>query len=311
MHSRGIVIGSVITLIAIVALYNTLDSKRIYQSEDMGMNSVVGSAAPMMTIEEIAGERDVAYGDGGVMQKIAPPMPYPPSGGSGGITTVDNRMIIKTASFSMRVDDVAGVADKIAYAAEEQKGIVVSNQLYNMSAAPNATVVVRVPADSFNAVIAKIREVGVVESETVNGQDVTEEYVDLDAQLTNLKAGEAQFLEIMKRATTIQDTLAVQRELTNIRSQIESLEGRRKYLSESAEYSTITVYISGNSASLPVLDETDDWKFKGEVKEALRSLVSFGKELVSVVVKTIVFAPVWGAVIIIGWVMWRKIQNKK
>ncbi len=311
MHRRGIMIGSAIALIVIVALYTTLDSKRVYQSDSVGMNTVAGSAAPMMVTEEIGVARDMAYGDAGIMQKIAPPVPYPPGVGSGGITTVDTRMIIKTGSFSVRVDNVAQAADTIVRAAEEQKGIVVSNQLYNMSAAPNATIVVRVPADSFNAVIAKIREVGVVESESMNGQDVTEEYVDLDAQLTNLKAGETQFLEIMKRATNIQDILAVQRELTNIRSQIESLEGRMKYLSESAEYSTITVYLSGNSASLPVLDETDDWKFKGEVKEALRSLVSFGKELVSVIVKIAVFVPVWGVVIIIGWVMWRKIQNKK
>ena len=172
-----------------------------------------------------------------------------------------------------------------------------------MDTAPNATVVIRVPVQSFNEIVSQIKSVGEVRSESINGQDVTEEFVDLEAQLKNLRATETQFLEIMKRATQIQDILAVQRELMNVRSSIESMEGRMKYLSESADYSTITVYLSSDSSSLPIVDSSDEWKLVGEIKEALRSLLEFGKEFVSIVIRVVIFAPVWGAVALIVWLI--------
>jgi hypothetical protein len=236
-------------------------------------------------------------------------MMYPPTTGSG-ITTVGERMIVKTGDFSVVVTNVATRAREIGSAVEERGGIVVSSQVYDMDTIPRASIVVRVPAEKFDEVVADIRKTGVIKSESVHGQDVTEEYVDLDAQLRNFKATESQFLEIMKRATAIQDILAVQRELMTVRGSIESIEGRMKYLTESAEYSTISIYLSSDSASLPIVDESDEWKLVGELRESLRSLVEFGKELMSVVVWIAVFTPVWGLVGLVAWLIVRKIRNK-
>jgi PKD repeat protein len=83
-----------------------------------------------------------------------------------------------------------------------------------------------------------------VTSENTSAQDVTEEYTDLNSTLTNLQATEAQLLEIMKKAVTVDDILAVQNQLTNIQGQIETTKGRMKYLEQTSATSLISVSLT-------------------------------------------------------------------
>jgi len=101
---------------------------------------------------------------------------------------------------------------------------------------------VRVPASQFDQVVEEIRAVGNrVVQEKRTGQDVTEEFIDLEARIKNQKALENQFLEIMKRAGKVGDALEVQRQLAEVRTEIEKLEGRKRFLENQASLSTITV----------------------------------------------------------------------
>src|SRR5207245_11159999 len=77
--------------------------------------------------------------------------------------------------------------------------------------------------------------------ETSGSQDVTDEYVDLDSNLRNLQASESAILKLMDRATQIQDVLSLQRELTNVRGQIERIQGRKTYLERRSDMATITL----------------------------------------------------------------------
>src|SRR6202011_3293944 len=103
----------------------------------------------------------------------------------------------------------------------------------------------RVPASQFNASVEEIRHVGgdlsKVRQEKISGQDVTEEYIDVEARIKTKKALEAQFLEIMKQAHKVSDALEVQSELANVRTDIERMEGRRRYLDNQSSLSTISV----------------------------------------------------------------------
>jgi len=142
---------------------------------------------------------------------------------------------------------------------------------------------------------------GVV-SENVNGQDVTEQYVDLESQLKNLRAAESQFLELMKRSGSIADVLAVQRELVQTRSQIERILGQMKYFKESAAMSSLTVNFSTDPSNLPVVEKnTNQWKPWAVVKEAARGLLDLAKSLLNVLIWIVVFIPVWGLVALIIW----------
>ena len=122
-----------------------------------------------------------------------------------------------------------------------------------------------------------------VNSKQVQGQDVTEQYVDLEARLKNLRATEGQFSEIMKKAQKIEEILAVQAQLSQVRGEIESLEGRKKYLDQNVDYSVITLSLSTSEDQLPVIDSADQWKPLGVLKDAVRDLLDLGKGILNFV----------------------------
>jgi murein DD-endopeptidase MepM/ murein hydrolase activator NlpD len=158
------------------------------------------------------------------------------------------RKIIRNANLTIEVNSPTESQRKIASIAESHQGFVVTSEATQRTTEdrtkPEITVnlVVRVPAAQFNQVMEEIRAVGLrVIQEKITGQDVTEEFMDLEARIKNQKALEIQFLEIMKRAGKVEDALSVQRELAEVRTEIEKLEGRRRYLENQASLSTINV----------------------------------------------------------------------
>lgn len=222
-----------------------------------------------------------------------------------------DRLIIKSGSMSVVVKDVAGSIKAITNYAEKVGGFVVASNVYKSGDAPYGVVTIRIPAQIFEQGLAEVKGLGEVLSEDIRGTDVTEEYVDLTSQLKNLRAAEEQFLSIMKRAEKVEDILAVQNQLTYVRGQIEGIEGRMKYLKQSAELSSLTINLSTDPSVLPVVNkETDKWKPIVVVKKALRSLVEVGKGLINFLIWVVIFSPVWAGIIVIGWLIYRKIHNK-
>jgi len=205
----------------------------------------------------------------------------------------EDRLVIKNGSLSLVVDNVEFAIDKVKKFAVEKEGFVVSSNVDRYNNEPSGSVTIRIPSKIFDTGLDEVRSLGEVQSEQSDGRDVTEEYVDLDARFNNYKATETQFLEIMRKATKIEDILAVQRELTTVRANIESLEGRMKYLKESAAYSSLTVYLSTNPEQLPVLDKGDTWKPLATAKNALRGLTDFGTTVVDGLIWIAVYIPVW------------------
>ena len=158
------------------------------------------------------------------------------------------RKIIRNAALTVEVTSPGDAQHKIVSIAESHQGFVVTSEATQRASddrtKPEMTVTlsVRVPAAQFNQVMDEIRAVGArVIQEKVTGQDVTEEFMDLEARIKNQKALELQFLEIMKRAGKVDDALSVQRELAEVRTEIEKLEGRRRFLENQSSLSTINV----------------------------------------------------------------------
>jgi hypothetical protein len=106
-----------------------------------------------------------------------------------------------------------------------------------------ATVTLKVPSDKLEGVIGRIRGLGKVTSESESGDDVTAEYVDLQARITHWQAQEAVFVGLMAKAKTIPETIQIQQQLSTIQEQIEQLEGRRKYLDGLTSYSTVKLML--------------------------------------------------------------------
>lgn len=158
------------------------------------------------------------------------------------------RKIIRNANLTLEVTSPPESQRKITSIAESHQGFVVTSEATQRTTedaskpAIVVTLVVRVPAAQFNQAMEEIRATGLrVIQEKITGQDVTEEFMDLEARIKNQKALEAQFLEIMKRAGKVEEALNVQRELAEVRTQIEKLEGRRRFLENQASLSTINV----------------------------------------------------------------------
>lgn len=221
----------------------------------------------------------------------------------------ENRLIIKNGSMSIVVKNVQESAKAIGEFATKNGGFVVYSNIYKNDIAPVAEVRIRIPVEKFDSGISEIKKFGEVKSESVDGQDVTEEYVDLESQLKNLKATENQFLAIMAKAEKITDILAVQNELKRVRSEIETITGRMKYLEKSAAMSTLSVSLSSDPDALPTFYKEVKWKPLGVLKSAVRTLVEVGKYLVNFAIWLVVFIPVW-ILIIIGYFVGRKIYRK-
>jgi hypothetical protein len=160
------------------------------------------------------------------------------------------RKIIKNATLALDVAQPSDAQQKITAIAEAKGGFVVSTDARQQSGDENAagltvTVVARVPAAQFEATLTAIRATAIrVREEKQTGQDVTEEFIDLDARLKAQQALEAQFMEIMKQAKTVTEALEVQRELATVRGEIERIQGRLRFLQNQADLSSITVTLS-------------------------------------------------------------------
>ncbi len=170
------------------------------------------------------------------------------------------------------------------------------------------TVVARVPAASFSGALEQIRAAGErVLQEKVTGQDVTEEYLDLEARIRTQKALEAQFLEIMKQARKVEEALNVQRELASVRTEIERLEGRRRFLDNQSSLSTITVSLTTPD---PIVTATTEG-FGDSVKRAFGNSVNVAAAIILGLIQfVIVLVPVALLVGIPAWLVWRVARRR-
>jgi hypothetical protein len=160
------------------------------------------------------------------------------------------RKIIRNATLTLEADDPSKAVQRVASVAESRGGFVVTSESRQQGGERGSkgyevfTVEMRVPAAQFDAALAEIRAAaGSVTAQSITGKDVTEEYIDLEARLRTQRALETQLMEIMKGAKAVEDAIAVQRELTNVRTEIERLEGRRRFLENQSSLSTISVTI--------------------------------------------------------------------
>jgi PKD repeat protein len=157
----------------------------------------------------------------------------------------EDRMIVRTGNMSIVVNDIDATLSAISQLADSSDGYVVSSNTWKNGESVYGSISIRVAAGSYDTALAAISQMAVeVTSQSTSSEDVTAEYVDLSAQLSSLEATEEQLLLIMSRATTVEDTLAVQAQLTKIQTQIEQIKGRMQYLEKTSATSLITVSLS-------------------------------------------------------------------
>jgi hypothetical protein len=192
------------------------------------------------------------------------PMPtaaaYEIANHSGDLTVIErsNRMIVKNGDMRLTVKDTDVAIDRTTQIIGDAGGYIVSSRVWYQDYYGNnlkyATVTLGVPVQEFEKVLSKLRGLAVkVVDETAAGDDVTDQYVDLQSQLTNLEATRARIQEFLKDAKTVDEALRINQELSNIEGQIEQIKGQMNYLNDRSAFSTITLNFE---PEFPVLTPT-------------------------------------------------------
>ena len=171
--------------------------------------------------------------------------------GDQGLSLLEERLIVRNASLLILARDVEETVHSIGQLATDLKGFVVTSRLFGDEENRSGTVTIRVPVEETDNALQAIRDLATqVKEETLQSQDVTEEFVDLKARLRNLKATEVQMQALMDRAEKVSDVVNILRELTLIRQQIEQIQGRIEFLERTAATSKITVTVRSTTIGL-------------------------------------------------------------
>jgi len=154
----------------------------------------------------------------------------------------EDRKLVRTGSMDLVVKDPGAAAEQIRQLAERVGGFLVTSQVSGAQETASAELTIRVPVARFEEIRAEIRKLALrVESDHIEAQDVTRDYVDREARLRNLRAQEQQYLAILKRAATVKDTLEVSDKLNEVRSSIETQQAEFEALAKQVETVAITV----------------------------------------------------------------------
>lgn len=209
------------------------------------------------------------------------------------ITESQDKLVIRESSLSLLVDNVVKVQKQIIKKAEELGGYMVDSYLDNPQEMAMATVIVRVPQEKLDQALTYFRNLSIkVIAEKLQGQDVTDQYIDIEARLKTLYKTKARFEEIMEKATQVQDILNVQREIINLQSQIDSLKGQQQYYEKNAQMAKLTVYLSTDEVALPYTP-SELWRPQVIFKQAVRSLISSLRKFATILIWVVVYSVIW------------------
>ena len=227
-------------------------------------------------------------------------------GGGGHVADVD-RKVVRTGTLELEVKSPAEAMESIQLLAERLGGYLVSSQITGSQDMPTAAITIRVPTARFEDARAEIKKLAArVETEKTDATDVTREYVDKDARLRNLRATEAQYLAIMKGATTVKDTLAVSEKLSEVRGEIEQQQAEFDALSKQIETVAINVSLRAQADTHVFGLHWRPWyQLKVAMRDGLDGLGDYAATMTAV----IMYLPtilLWIATVLIGAaIAWR------
>ena len=285
--------GAVLLIWGVIAFPRMLRVSYDPAAQTMRAEPVAGYMTPQSAVHSVG-----LLQDSTAMKAEALAAPASPSAPA-------ERKIIRTSSLEMVVQHPADVADQIAALAGSLGGYLVSAEGGGQNAT-SGTLTIRVPSARFEEARTAIRKLGVrVESEKIQAEDVTRQYVDQEAGLRNLKAEEAQYLAILRQAGTVKDMLNVTEQLSGVRGQIEQQQAEFNALSKQVETVALTISLKTEvQAPVSWLNWRPGYQLKLALHDGLESVADYATVMVGILFylpATLLWVGTIMVAIVIGW----------
>jgi hypothetical protein len=204
-------------------------------------------------------------------EAVAQPVPAP---GDVVPPIAEGPRVIRTANLAVEVPNGSfdPTIDRVFKVASDLGGYVSgSNATADSGALRTGSITFQVPSDKFTDAVSEIRGLGTVQNLVIGGQDVSAQYVDLQARLSNMEAQRDAMLALLQQAKTVADIIAVQNQLGNITGQIEELKGQIAYFDHATTYSTVSVSV--HEAAVALKPAIDSWGFLSALSQGLHGFV--------------------------------------
>jgi hypothetical protein len=211
---------------------------------------IVAPTATIVADHEASSEETVFRAETGQAGDKPPAIPTAElsgvsTGETGRPALVSNRKIIKNAELELLVEDTDTTINRSLGIITEYSGYVISNRTWFKGDLKYATLAIGVPVENFEEMLRRLKDLAItVTNETASGQDVTDQFVDLESRLRNLEATAARVREFLDQAKDVKQSLEVNTQLTRIEGEVEQVKGQMAYLRDRAAFSTITLQIS-------------------------------------------------------------------
>jgi hypothetical protein len=258
-------------------------------------------------------------GTGVSTEQGAPSAAPSKDGGSGSLISAPEKLVVVNKTLRIETDDVQAALTKIRDLATRDGGDITSMQVstsvdqpvyplaYDDTKSTSSSgassvplrgyVTVRVPAETYQAFIADAAKLGKVLYQSESSDDVTQQHVDMQARIDNLKAELTRLREMFAKATKVSDMLAIEQELTRVQGDIESMTAQIKYLERQAAMATVTVELTEPTPLISPAGGTD-WGIQKAFTEAIRAFVSTMNDLI------VMLGPVLALLIFVGLPAW-------
>ena len=238
--------------------------------------------------------------------------------GTANDVVLTTHLIIKTAEMRLLVEDSDQAIDRLTQIVGDSGGYIVSSRVWNQSHVDGknykyATVTIGVPVETFERALSRLRGISIdVLDESASGDDVTDQYVDLQSQLTNLEATRERVKSFLDDAKTVDEALRINQQLSEIERQIEEIKGRINYLQDRSAYSTITVNIE---PKLPVVEiepkPKPTWQPSETLQHAWETLSRAYQNIADLLIWfLVVLVPIIAPPVLILWLILKLIFKK-
>lgn len=245
-------------------------------SSDMGAKTESLDNESNKDISFSEGEEESAPGDDSTVEEKT----------NKNVAVVDvERMVIFNAEMNLRVKNFEKARNALEQKAKSYNGYIVqsSSNRYD-GEQQSGTMTFRIPQEHFQSFLSDAEGLSVqVYNRQVSGQDVTEEYVDLESRLKSKRAVEARLLEFMKEAQKTEDLLKISSDLANVQEDIEQIAGRKKFLENQSALSTVTITLEENEVPVSKIDNENlnTWqKIKKQFADNINILLSAGSGII-------------------------------